>query len=119
MYHAAGSCIFTGMVRNIGLDLTAEMFAPCLLGRSACHSISANQVFKKMSLSSGLLIHRVGGSSPSRRTMSDLVLYRSQITFLCPICPVAGSVLARVFFGWSCAAVKLGRIGLDQSDRLV
>jgi hypothetical protein len=35
------------------------------------------------------------------------------------ICPLAGSVLARVFFGRSCAAVKFGRIGLDHLVRLV
>lgn len=60
-----------------GLDLYTPMFAPCLLGRpgtgrqntvltplplawlrcsSACHSIPVTQVFKKVSLSSGLLI---------------------------------------------------------------
>jgi hypothetical protein len=61
------------------------------------------------------LNQRVGGSSPSRRTVSDLGLCRSQVIFSCPICPRAGSVLARVFLGRSCAAVKLSRIGLDQS----
>jgi hypothetical protein len=72
-----------------GLDLCAPTFAPCLLGcpgtgrqdpvlmslrltglrySSACHSIPVTQVFKKVPLSSGLLIHVVRGSSPWRRT---------------------------------------------------
>ena len=76
-------------LRGGGLDLSASMFAPCLLGRpgtgrqnpvlmslrlaglrysSACHSIPVTQVFKKVSLSSGLLIRgfgvQVSGGAP-------------------------------------------------------
>jgi hypothetical protein len=73
----ADSCTFTGSGLSSGLDLSAPMFAPCLLGcpgtgrqhpvltslrlaglryTSACHSVPVTQVFKKVSLSSGLLI---------------------------------------------------------------
>jgi hypothetical protein len=75
--HAAGSYTISGSGPCSGLDLSAPMFAPCLLGcpgtgrqdaaltslrlaglrySSACHSTSVTQVFKKASLSSGLLI---------------------------------------------------------------
>ncbi len=39
---------------------------------------------------------RVRGSSPWRRTHSDLGFYRSGSDVVCPICPHVGSVLARV-----------------------
>jgi len=74
---APGGYTFTRTLDHGGLDLYTPMFAPCLLGcpgtgrqdpvlmslrlaglrySSACHSIPATQVFKKVSLSSGLLI---------------------------------------------------------------
>jgi hypothetical protein len=59
---------------------------------------------------------RVRGSSPWRRTRSDLGLYRFQVIFLCPICPVAGSVLARVFFRGPRAAAKTGSDSLAHCD---
>ena len=75
---APGGYTFTQALGHGGLDLCTPMFAPCLLGcpgtgrqdpvlmslrlaglrySSACHSIPMNQVFKKVSLISGLLIH--------------------------------------------------------------
>ena len=72
-------------LRGSGLDLSASMFAPCLLGRpgtgrqdavlaslrlaglrysSACRSIPVAQVFKKVPLSSGLLIRGFGVQVP-------------------------------------------------------
>jgi hypothetical protein len=85
MYHVEGSYTFTGSGLGGGLDLSAPMFAPCLLGRpgtgwqdsvltslrlaglrysSACHSIPVTQVFKKVPLSSGLLIRGFGVQVP-------------------------------------------------------
>jgi hypothetical protein len=67
--------------------------------------------FKKVNRIQELTLNqRVRGSSPSWRTRSDLGLCRFQVIFLCPICPFAGSVLARVFFGRSCVAVKTGAV---------
>jgi hypothetical protein len=91
------------------------MFAPCLLGcpgtgrqnavlmslrlaglrySSACHSIPVTQVFKKASLSSGLLIRgfgvRVPGGAPGLTGVSLL-----QVNFLCPFCPLGCFVVAR------------------------
>ena len=45
---------------------------------------------------------------------SDLGIYLFEIVFSCPICPRAGSMLARVFFGPPGVAVKSGSDGLDQ-----
>lgn len=74
---APGGYTLTRTLDHGGLDLYTPMFAPCLLRRpgtgrqntvltplplawlrcsSACHSIPVTQVFKKVSLSSGLLI---------------------------------------------------------------
>ena len=68
-----------------GLDLSAPMFAPCLLGcpgtgrqapvltslrlarlrySSACHNVPVTQVFKKVPLTSGLLIRGFGVQVP-------------------------------------------------------
>jgi hypothetical protein len=38
---------------------------------------------------------RVRGSSPWRRTRPDLGFHRPKVFFTCPVCPHAGSVLAR------------------------
>ena len=77
MDHVAGPYTFTRNSAGSGLDLSAPMFAPCLLGcpgtgrqdpvltslrlaelrySSACHIIPVAQVFKKVPLSSELLI---------------------------------------------------------------
>jgi len=85
MYRVASSYTFTGSGRCSGLDLSTPMFAPCLLGcpgtgrqnpvlmslrlaglrySSACHSIRVTQVFKKVPLSSGLLIRWFGVQVP-------------------------------------------------------
>ena len=75
----------TRPARRTGLDLYPPTFAPCLLGcpgtgrqnpvltslrlaglrySSACHSVSVTQVFKKLPLSSGLLIRWFGVQVP-------------------------------------------------------
>ena len=82
---APGVYTFTDSGPGSGLDLSARMFAPCLLGRpgtgrqdavltslrlaglrysSACHSIPVTQVFKKVPLNSGLLIRGFGVQVP-------------------------------------------------------
>lgn len=101
-HHAAASYIFTGHGLYGGLDQCAPAFAPCLLGCSgtgrqdtvlmslrlaglrycsACHSIPVTQVFKKLPLSSGLLIRgfgvQISGGAPgkSRHYMCLLLLF--------------------------------------------
>ena len=54
---------------------------------------------------------RVRGSSPWRRTHSDLGFYRSRLFFMCPVCPHVGSVLARVSGPGRGKLVQSGRIG--------
>ena len=82
---APGGCTFAQTLDHGGLDLCTPMFAPCLLacpstGRqdpvltslrlaglrysSVCHSIPATQVFKKVPLSSELLICGFGVRVP-------------------------------------------------------
>jgi hypothetical protein len=53
--YAAGSYTFAESDPYSGLDLSAPTFAPCLLGCPGT-GIPVTQVFKKVSLSSGLLI---------------------------------------------------------------
>jgi hypothetical protein len=106
-----------------GLDLSAPMFAPCSLGCPGTprqHPVSAagsrcaadagrrierqfavgavttrQQYRKKNRMQERTLNPRVRGSSPWRRTRSDLGLYRSRPFFMCPVCPHGGSVFAR------------------------
>ena len=119
-----------------GLDQCASMLARCLLecpgtGRqdtvlmslrlaglrysSACHSVPVTQVFKKVSLSSGLLIRGFGVQVPGgahRVTWGFIGL------LLCPVCPVFLAVLAPRLLGGRMLAggrlVKNAPIGLDQ-----
>jgi hypothetical protein len=73
----------------------------------------------RIEFGSGLLISGLGVQVPRGAPYLTWDYTDFRLFFLCPICPVAGSVLARVFFGRSCGAVKLGQIGLDQLIRLV
>src|SRR6516225_2039292 len=59
---------------------------------------------------------RVRGSSPWRRTRSDLGFHRSRSFLMCPICPHAGSVLAREFSGSPRRAVVVLANCLDQHE---
>ena len=52
---------------------------------------------------------RVRGSSPWRRTRTDLGFYRSGSFFMCPFCPHVGSVLARESRPGRGGLVKNGR----------
>ena len=63
---------------------------------------------------------RVRGSSPWRRTRTDLGFYKSQVFSLCPVCPYFVAVLAPCLLGGRMVGlrqfVKNAGIGLDHSS---
>ena len=98
------------------------MFARCLLGRpgtgrqdpvltslrlaglrysSACRGIPMTQVFKKLPLSSGLLIRGFGVRVPGGAPVLDLGFYRSRSLTMCPFC-LRGCSPARIQQSWAC-----------------
>jgi hypothetical protein len=66
---------------------------------------------------------RVRGSSPWRRTRSDLGFYQFQVIFMCPVCPGFLPMLAPCLLGGRMLGpgwlVQFGSIGLDQSEEPV
>ncbi len=119
-------CTFDGSGPCSGLDLSVPMFAPCLLGcpgtgrqdpvltslrlaglrySSARHSIPVTQVFKKVALSSGLLISGLG-AGPLAAHRFGLRIYPFRVIFQHPICPRDGSMVARGFSRLAGGAVK-------------
>jgi hypothetical protein len=87
---------FRGRIRAARPDSRFAMIRGCCYDHSVLHAPLA-QLAEQQTLNL-----RVRGSSPWRRTHSDLGFYRSRSFFVCPVCPLVGSMLARV--SWPGAA---------------
>jgi hypothetical protein len=100
-----------------GLDHSGSAFAPCLLGcpgrprqgqvrvgtavarrptQMAGPGIGRYRSTSKNQTEQRTLNPRVPGSSPWRRTRTDLGFRRSRSFLMCPVCPYVGSVFAAV-----------------------